>query len=111
MNEAVEAYIAIGLGAALVAFVIVAGALLYLEKIPTTTLTIQTKLGPLQLGDMPDPSAVAAAAVRALALLALGLTGGKLLEVGLKERREARRDAEARRYYQQYYEVYNQQQY
>lgn len=111
MDEAVEAYIAIGLGAALVAFVVVAGALLYLEKIPTTTLTIQTKLGPLQLGDMPDPSAVAAAAVRALALLALGLTGGKLLEVGLKERREARRDAEARRYYQQYYEVYYQQQY
>ncbi len=106
MAAMLEAYIAIGLGAALVAFVVVAGALLYVAKIPTVTLTIQTKLGPLQIGDVPDPSAVAAAAVRALALLALGLTGGKLLEVGLKERREAKREAEAASYYQQY--VYQQ---
>jgi hypothetical protein len=52
---------------------------------------------------MPDPRAVAVAAVRALALIVLGLTGGKLLEIGLKERREVKRDRELQRYYQQYY--------
>ncbi|MEL9990322.1 MAG: hypothetical protein QXP98_01785 [Thermoproteus sp.] len=110
-SEVVEAYTALGLGAALVAFVVIAGALLYISKIPTTTLTIDTKLGPLQIGDMPDPYAVAVAAVRALVLLALGLTGGKLLEVGLKELREVKRERAVQAYYQQYYDVYYQQQY
>jgi hypothetical protein len=101
--DMVEAYIAVGLGAALVAFAVVAAALLYLQKIPETTVTIETGLGQLRLGNMPDPRAVAVAAVRALALIVLGLTGGKLLEIGLKEKREVKRDRELQRYYQQYY--------
>ncbi|MGC8582673.1 MAG: hypothetical protein ACP5I3_02495 [Thermoproteus sp.] len=101
--DMVEAYAAIGVGAALVAFAVAAAALLYLQKIPETTITVQTGLGQLNLGNMPDPRAVAAAAIRALALIAIGLTGGKLLEIGLKERREARRERELQRYYQQYY--------
>lgn len=110
MDSSLEAYITIGMGAALLAFAVAAATLLYISGIPTTTLTVQTKLGPLQIQDVPDPSAVAAAAIKALALLVLGVVGGKLLEIGLRERREAKRYAE-RQSWQQYQDLYYQQQY
>ncbi|MBP1448488.1 MAG: hypothetical protein JZD41_00490 [Thermoproteus sp.] len=67
---------------ALLAFVVAEALAIFSAQIPKTTITVSTRLGPLQIGDMPDPYAVAASAVRALILLALGLTGAKLLEVG-----------------------------
>lgn len=100
-----ESYIALGLGAALVVFVVLAGALMFMQSIPRSDIVITTNFGPMKLSNMPDPYAVATAAVRSLILLALGLTGAKLLEVGIDQRRKLKMEAQLEQYYQ-YYQQY-----
>ncbi|MBP1449045.1 MAG: hypothetical protein JZD41_03375 [Thermoproteus sp.] len=103
-SEAVEAYAVLAAAVALLAFVVAEALAIFSAQIPKTTITVSTRLGPLQIGDMPDPYAVAASAVRALILLALGLTGAKLLEIGLTLRRRMRQEKALQQYYQQYYQ-------
>ncbi|MFB6490497.1 MAG: hypothetical protein TU35_004465 [Thermoproteus sp. AZ2] len=104
-----EAYVILAVAIAILGFVVGEAAQMFAAKIPMVNITISTKLGPLELANMPDPYAVASDAVKALILLALGLTGAKLLEIGVESLRRARQEKAWLEYYQQQY--YQQQQY
>ena len=103
MKPFITAVIFLAAGAVLVAFAVVNALLLYTAGVPKTTLNVTVPvLGQLKIQDVPDPYYVGVGVVRGVLLLALGLTGGKLIDVGLAEWRERRREEAVRRYYEQY---------
>lgn len=93
----------IAVGAAFVAFALINGVLLYFQDIPRTTLEINLPvLGQAvtaKISNVPDPYALGTTVARAVVLLALGLVGAKILEVGLAEWRIRRREAQWLEYY------------
>jgi hypothetical protein len=103
----VVALILLVIGAVFVAFAVVNALLLYYAGVPRTALLV----GPLKIQDVPDPYYVGVGVLRGVLLLALGLIGGKLIEVGLAEWRERRREEALRNYYEQYRYGYQYQQY
>jgi len=98
-------------GAAFVTFAVVNALLLYFAGVPKASLNITAPLLgqtiTAKISGVPDPYAVGTAVVRGVILLAIGLIGAKLLEVGLGELRRQREE----RSQTQYYEYYQYQQY
>jgi len=95
-------------GAALVAFAVVNALLLYFAGAPKVSLNITAPLLgqtiTAKISGVPDPYAVGTAVARGVILLAIGLIGAKLLEVGLGELRRQREEETRRQYYEQYYQ-------
>ncbi|ABL89039.1 conserved hypothetical protein [Pyrobaculum islandicum DSM 4184] len=103
------AFVFIGVGVALVAFAIANAFLLYFTSVPKTTLNVTAPLiGQVKISGMPDPYQVGVGVLRGVLLLAIGLIGGKLIDTGLTELREKRREEALRRYYEQYGYQYQQ---
>jgi len=108
MSSAVRKYIApivlISVGAFFVGFSLINGLLLYFETIPRTTLDITIPiLGQTvtaKINNIPDPYAVGATIARAFVLLALGLVGGRVLEIGIVQLRAVRKEKEIAQYRQ-----------
>lgn len=107
MRTYVTALVLLAVGSIFVAFAVVNALLLYYAGVPKTTLLV----GPFKIQDVPDPYYVGVGVLRGVLLLALGLIGGKLIEVGLAEWRERRREETLRNYYEQYPYGYQYQQY
>jgi hypothetical protein len=108
----VVALILLVIGAVFVAFAVVNALLLYYAGVPKTALNVTAPLvGQLKIQGVPDPYYVGVGVLRGVLLLALGLIGGKLIEVGLAEWRERRREEALRNYYEQYQYGYQYQQY
>ncbi|MEZ0320014.1 MAG: hypothetical protein ABWK05_08510 [Pyrobaculum sp.] len=96
-------------GAALVAFSVVNLFLLYAAGVPKTNLNISAPLvGTVKVSGFPDPYVVGVYVVRGVLLLAIGLVGAKLLEIGLAERREKAKERQRQQYYEQYGYYYQQ---
>ena len=107
MRPYIAALVLLAVGAVFVAFAVVNALLLYYAEVPKTALNV----GPLKIQGVPDPYYVGVGVLRGVLLLALGLIGGKLIEVGLAEWRERRREETLRNYYEQYQYGYQYQQY
>jgi hypothetical protein len=99
-------------GLALVAFAVVNAAVLYFAGVPRATLNITAPiLGQTmtaKISGVPDPYVLGVNVVRAVLLLAIGLIGAKLIDTGLAELRERRREEALRRYYEEYGYQYQQ---
>jgi hypothetical protein len=112
MKPYIAALVLLAVGAVLVAFAVVNALLLYYAGVPKTALNVTAPLvGQLKIQGVPDPYYVGVGVLRGVLLLALGLIGGKLIEVGLAEWRERRREEALRNYYEQYRYGYQYQQY
>ncbi|ACB40128.1 hypothetical protein [Pyrobaculum neutrophilum] len=99
----------IGAGAALVAFALANALYLYFSAVPKTALNVTAPLiGQVKISGVPDPYHVGVGVLRGVLLLAIGLIGGKLIDTGLAELRERRREEALRRYYEQYGYQYQQ---
>ena len=107
MKPYVVALILLVIGAVFVAFAVVNALLLYYAGVPKTTLLV----GPFKIQGVPDPYYVGVGVLRGVLLLAIGLIGGKLIEVGLAEWRERRREEALRNYCEQHQYGYQYQQY
>ncbi|AFA38777.1 hypothetical protein Pogu_0750 [Pyrobaculum oguniense TE7] len=96
-------WVLLGAGAALLAFAVVNAFLLYTAEVPKTTLRASLPLvGSANITGVPDPYVLGVNAVRGIILLAIGLIGAKLLEIGLKELRENQRESAWRQYHESY---------
>lgn len=102
MNN-ITAWVLIGAGAALLVFAVVNAFLLYTAEVPKTSLRASLPLvGSANITGVPDPYVLGVNAVRGVILLAIGLIGAKLLEIGLRELRESKKEAALRQYYESY---------
>jgi hypothetical protein len=108
----ITAVIFLAAGAALVVFAVVNALLLYTAGVPKIALNMTAPiLGQqitLKIQGVPDPYYLGIGVVRGVMLLVIGLIGAKLMEIGLAEWRERRRDEALRRYYEQYEYQYQQ---
>ncbi|RFA95263.1 hypothetical protein [Pyrobaculum aerophilum] len=99
-------------GIALVIFAVVNALLLYTAGVPKTTLNVTLPVLGQQvtakISGVPDPYTLGVNAVRGILLLAIGLIGGKLIDTGLAEYRERRKEEAWRRYYEEYGYQYQQ---
>ena len=99
-------------GIALVIFAVVNALLLYTAGVPKTTLDVTLPVLVQQvtakISGVPDPYTLGVNAVRGILLLAIGLIGGKLIDTGLAEYRERRKEEAWRRYYEEYGYQYQQ---
>lgn len=102
-------YIFLGAGAALIAFAVAHVMLLYFTDIPKSSITavlpILGQQTEVEIKDVPDPYYVGAVFVKAMLLLTIGILGGKLLDIGITQWREERREKAWQSY------VYQQEQY
>ncbi|MCI4447599.1 MAG: hypothetical protein JHC20_06810, partial [Pyrobaculum sp.] len=94
MKPYVTALVLLAVGTLLVAFAVVNALLLYYAGVPKTTLNVTA----LKIQGVPDPYYVGVGVLRGVLLLALGLIGGKLIEIGLAEWRERSREEALRNY-------------
>ncbi len=109
MKPYITAVIFLAAGAALVVFAVVNALLLYTAGVPKTALNVTAPiLGQLKIQGVPDPYYLGIGVVRGVMLLVIGLIGAKLMEIGLAEWRERRREEALRRYYEQYGYQYQQ---
>ena len=99
----------VAVGAFLVAFAVVNLFLIYTAGVQKTNLNVSAPLvGTARIAGVPDPYTVGIYAVRGVLLLAIGLIGAKLLEIGLVERREKKKERQWQQYYEQYGYQYQQ---
>ncbi|MFN3804194.1 MAG: hypothetical protein ACK4SY_03975 [Pyrobaculum sp.] len=107
---AVMAYVLLGAGVALIAFAVAHAMLLYFAEIPKSSITavlpILGQQTEVKIKDVPDPYYVGTVLVRAMLLLTIGVIGGKLLDTGITQWRESRREK-----MWQHYNAYQQEQY
>ena len=109
MKPYITAVIFLAAGAALVVFAVVNALLLYTAGVPKIALNMTAPiLGQLKIQGVPDPYYLGIGVVRGVMLLVIGLIGAKLMEIGLAEWRERRREEALRRYYEQYGYQYQQ---
>ena len=124
MKPFITAVIFLAAGAVLVVFAVVNALLLYTAEVPKTTLnvtapalgqlkiqgiiTLNLTAPVLKIQGVPDPYYLGIGVVRGVVLLVIGLIGAKLMEIGLAEWRERRREEAVRRYYEQYGYQYQQ---
>jgi len=108
----ITAVIFLAAGATLVVFAVVNALLLYTAGVPKIVLNMTAPiLGQqvtLKIQGVPDPYYLGIGVVRGVMLLVIGLIGAKLMEIGLAEWRERRREEALRRYYEQYGYQYQQ---
>ena|GEM_PF-709781 len=112
MKPYITAVIFLAAGATLVVFAVVNALLLYTAGVPKIVLNMTAPiLGQqvtLKIQGVPDPYYLGIGVVRGVMLLVIGLIGAKLMEIGLAEWRERRREEALRRYYEQYGYQYQQ---
>jgi hypothetical protein len=102
MRSYVASLVLLCAGAALVAFAVANALLLYASDVPRAPLNITSPLGQLRVQNAPDPYYLGVGILRGVLLLAIGVTGGKLIDSGLAELRERRRERAVSQYYEQY---------
>jgi len=115
-------------GGVLLIFAVVNALFLYFAEVPKTSLEAAVSLpdrinipvagfnlsitlpsqSTLRIQNVPDPYYIGVNVLRAVLLLAIGLIGAKLVEIGLSEWREQKREEALRAYYEQYGYQYQQ---
>jgi hypothetical protein len=115
-------------GGVLLIFAVVNALFLYFAEVPKTSLEAAVPLPDrinipvagfnlsitlpsqptLRIQNVPDPYYIGVNVLRAVLLLAIGLIGAKLVEIGLSEWREQKREETLRAYYEQYGYQYQQ---